>query len=48
MNWQDILKLDDYVERKIAMLKKEIEHAGPEDIKLLEEQLAYWESIRDE
>jgi|TARA_R100000322_G_C5415004_1_gene184879 hypothetical protein len=48
MKWQDILKLDDYVETKISDLKEQIKRAKPEDIKLLEEQLAYWESIRDE
>jgi hypothetical protein len=48
MKWQDILKLDDYVETKISDLKEQIKRAKPEDIQLLEEQLAYWESIRDE
>ena len=48
MKCQDILKLDDYVETKISDLKEQIKRAKAEDIKLLEEQLAYWESIRDE
>lgn len=48
MTWQDILKLDDYIERRLADLKRQLEQANPEDAKLIQKKIKYWESIKND
>ena len=47
MTWQNILKLDDYVQRRISMLKEKLKRANPEDTDVIQAQIEYWESIRN-
>jgi len=47
MTWQNILKLDDYVERRISMLKEKLKRTNPEDADVIQAQIKYWESIRN-
>ena len=47
MSWQDILKLDDYIERRLPDLKRQLERANPEDAELIQTKIKYWESIKN-
>lgn len=47
MSWQDILKLDDYIERKLKDLREALSRATPKDAKIIEEAIEYWESIKN-
>ena len=41
MTWQNILKLDDYVQRRISMLKEKLKRANPEDTDVIQAQIEY-------